>query len=289
VARLLGDLVARGTRSWIHAYGRGAVVKIPHPSTPADWIHFEAKYTEAVRAAGAPVPRLLGIEQISGRAASVWERVEGTSMWQRVIDQPNLSAELGRLLADIQRALFELVPPVTLPSQRDRLVSKIRRSAATVDASLARALDMLPARTSPPRLCHGDLHPSNVILGNGGPMIVDWFDASRGDPVADVARTVLTLLGDGTKPPRHLPGSDRRTLAVLTEAYLSRLGAPLEIAPDLLARWQAVQAVACMAEGVPCGALFEVWRQFERADESEHAVRPALDHEQLPAVQAAAN
>jgi aminoglycoside phosphotransferase (APT) family kinase protein len=289
VARPLGELVARGTRSWIHAYGRGAVVKVPHPSTPTEWIHSEAEYTEAVRAAGAPVPRLLGIEQVSGRAASVWERVEGTSMWQRVIDQPSQSTELGQLLAAVQCALFELVPPVTLPNQRDRLVSKIRRSAAAIDASLARALDLLPDRSGPPRLCHGDLHPSNVILGNHGPVIVDWFDASRGDPVADVARTALTLLGDGASPPRHLPGSDRRTLAALTEAYLSRLGATLEVEPALLARWQAVQAVARMAEGVPCGALFEVWRKFVRADGSAHTVRLALDGERLSAVQAAAN
>jgi aminoglycoside phosphotransferase (APT) family kinase protein len=289
VTRLLGDLVARGTRSSIHAYGRGAVVKVPHPSTPAGWIRFEAQYADAVRAAGAPVPRLLGIEQMSGRAASVWERVEGTSMWQQVVDQPKRSAELGRLLADVELALFELVPPVKLPNQGDRLVSKIRRSAATVDASLARALDLLPARVGQPRLCHGDLHPSNVILGHHDPVIVDWFDASRGDPIADVARTSLTLLGDGGKAPRHLPGSDRRTLAVLTEAYLSRLRAPLEIGPDLLARWQAIQAVARMAEGVPRDALLDVWRRFEPTDGSTHAVHAAPEADQRPAVQAAAN
>jgi aminoglycoside phosphotransferase (APT) family kinase protein len=271
LARLFGELVARGTRSSIHAYGRGAVVKVPHPSTPTGWIHSEAEYAEAARAAGAPVPRLLGIERMSGRAASVWERVEGTSMWQRVVDQPRLSAELGRLLAEVQLALFELVPPVTLPNQQDRLVSKIRWSAATVDTSLARALDLLPTREGPPRVCHGDLHPSNVILGHHDPVIVDWFDASRGDPIADVARTSLTLLGDGGKAPRHLPGSDRRTLAALTEAYLSRLRGSLQIGDGLLARWQAIQAVARMAEGVPRGALFEVWRQFERTDGSTHA------------------
>src|SRR2546423_3033561 len=108
MARLLGDLVARGTRSSIHAYGRGAVAKVPHPSTPDGWIESEAQYADAARAVGAPVPGLLGIEQMAGRSASIWERVEGTSMWQRVIDQPGQSAEVGRVLADVQCALFEL-------------------------------------------------------------------------------------------------------------------------------------------------------------------------------------
>jgi aminoglycoside phosphotransferase (APT) family kinase protein len=270
MSRLLGEVVARGSRSSVHSYGRGAVVKVPVASTPEDWIRYEARYAEAARAAGAPAPRLLGIEQIAGRAASVWERVGERSMWQHVVDRPDRSAELGRQLADVQRALFALVPSVTLPRQRDRLVSKIRRAATTVDASLARALEFLPAQASTLRLCHGDLHPSNIILGRDGPVIVDWFDASRGDPIADVARSSLTLMSDGADPPRHLPGSDRATLGVLTDAYLARLREHFEIDDDLLARWQAVNAVARMAEGVQRGALLEVWTRFDWAD-SVHA------------------
>jgi aminoglycoside phosphotransferase (APT) family kinase protein len=261
----LGELVARGSRSSVHSYGRGAVAKVPAPSTPEGWIRSEAEYAEAVRAAGAPAPKLLGIEQIGGRAASVWERVEDTSMWQHVVDRPDRAAELGWLLADVQHDLFELVPPVTLPRQRDRLVSKIRRAAATVDPSLGRALDFLPPQSATTRLCHGDLHPSNVLLGPDGPMIVDWFDASRGDPLVDVARSSLTLLSDGASPPPHLPGSDRATLGALTDAYLARLRDYLEIDDELLARWQAVSAVARMAEGVPRGALVDVWTRFESA------------------------
>jgi aminoglycoside phosphotransferase (APT) family kinase protein len=266
LARPPGDLVASGTRSTVHAYGAGAVVKIPGASTADGWIHSEAEYAEAARSAGAPVPRLLGVERIGGRAASVWERVEGTSVWQHVVDRPDRSASLGRLLADVQLALFALVPPVTLPSQRDRLVSKIRRSAATLDASLARALELIPDGAGPARLCHGDLHPSNVILGPRGPMIVDWFDASRGEPVADVARSVLTLRGDGAEPPLHLPGSDRATLEAMTDAYLVRLGEHLDLDPDLFLRWQAINAVARMSEGVPRGVLIEVWTRFAADD-----------------------
>jgi aminoglycoside phosphotransferase (APT) family kinase protein len=261
-SRLLGDVVARGSRSLVHAYGPGVVVKVPKPTTPASWIRAEAKYVEAARAVGAPAPALLGMEEIFGRPASVWEHVEGPSLWQEVVEQPHRSADVGARLAEIQLALFELVPPVTLPSQRDRLISKIRWSAANLDPSLGAALELLPAPTGRPRLCHGDLHPSNVIVSKDGLVLVDWFDASRGDRVSDVARSSLTLLGEGASTPSHLPGSDPRTLAVLTKAYLSRLQESLDIPPALLSRWQAINAAARLAEGVSREPLLEVWRRF---------------------------
>jgi aminoglycoside phosphotransferase (APT) family kinase protein len=252
------------------------VIKIPDPGTPAEWILAEAEHVEAVRAVGAPAPRLLGIEEIAGRAATVWERVDGASMWQRVVDRPDLSGQMGRLLADVQLGLFDLMPPVTLPTQRDRLESKIRRAAERVDGSLARAFDLLPPRAGPLRLCHGDMHPSNVILAPDGPMVVDWFDASRGEPVADIARTSL-LLGDGKNTPPHLPGADPATLGVLTQAYLSRLRERLELSDDELALWQAINAVARLAEGLSRAPLLEVWNRF------------ALGGIPAPVVQAAAS
>ena len=261
--RLLGEVVARGSRSVVHAYGRGAVIKVPKPATPAAWILAEARHVEAVRAAGAPAPALLGVEEVFGRPATVWERVDGPSLWEQVVDRPERSGDLGRMLAEIQLALFELVPPVTLPDQRDRLTSKIRWSAANVDASLGAALDLLPERSRTARLCHGDLHPSNIILGRGEPAIVDWFDASRGDPVADVARSLL--LSDGASPPEHLPGADPATLKVLTDAYLAQLRQTLDIGDEVLARWQAVGAVARVAEGVPSAALLERWTRYAAA------------------------
>ena len=109
-----------------------------------------------------------------------------------------------------------------------------------------------------------------------GPVLVDWFDACRGDPVADVARSSLTLLPDGAATPSHLPGSDRKTLAVLTQGYLTRLRESLDIPPDLLARWQAVNAAARLAEGMPRRPLLEVWRRSAwagaRPDEPQAAV-----------------
>jgi aminoglycoside phosphotransferase (APT) family kinase protein len=265
MARLPGELIARGTRSSVHAYGPGAVVKVPDASTADSWVGFEAQYAEAARVCGAPVPRLLGIELIGGRRASVWERVHGVSIWQQVVDTPGSSVELGRVLADVQLALFDLVPPVTLPCQRDRLGTKIRRAAATIDAELAGALEALPPPAGRPALCHGDLHPSNVLMSSAGPIVVDWFDASSGDHVADIARSSLLLLGNETDPPDHLPGAEPATLATLTSSYLAHLTSRLGIDASLLRRWQEVNAVARMAEeGIARDPLAEVWTRFER-------------------------
>jgi hypothetical protein len=252
VLRSLGDLVARGTRSAVHGYGRDAVIKIPDRDTPEDWILAEARYADAVRAAGAPAPRLLAVEQVGGRAASVWERIWGPSMWHEIVATPARTACYGRLLADLELELFALVPPIVLPSQRDRLVNKIRRCALAIDPALGQTLDRLPAPRRPLRLCHGDLHPANVLLSGAGPVVIDWFDASRGDRAGEIARSTLLLRGTTDDDlPSHLPGATRPMLVALADAYLGRVRAEVDVTDDELRRWEAVEAVAQMAEHVP--------------------------------------
>ena len=46
------------------------------------------------------------------------------------------------------------------------------------------------------------------------------------------------------------------------QAYLSRLRESLDIPSGLLSRWQAINAAARLAEGVPPEPLLEVWRRF---------------------------
>lgn len=265
----IGDVVARGTRSAVHSYGRDAVIKVPDRTTPDHWILAEARYADAVHAVGAPAPRLLGVEQLDGRAASVWEWVRGPSMWQDLLDAPERAERHGRALADLQLALFKLTPPLTLPTQRNRLRNKIRRSALMIDPDLSAAVDRLPAQRGVLRLCHGDLHPGNVLLSRDGPVAIDWFDASRGEPIADMARSSLLLRHDEEEDPLHLPGATPAVLDAFSGAYHERMRAALDVSDDELRRWSAVEAVARMAEGVARTGLLEVWRSDQHRTEPE--------------------
>jgi aminoglycoside phosphotransferase (APT) family kinase protein len=40
---------------------------------------------------------------------------------------------------------------------------------------------------------HGDFHPDNVMVTSTGMVIIDWPNAARGCPLADVARTTIML------------------------------------------------------------------------------------------------
>jgi aminoglycoside phosphotransferase (APT) family kinase protein len=75
----------------------------------------------------------------------------------------------------------------------------LAEDTATMDAHarlLARLHDELHAIEAPPglesvgagdRLLHLDLHPANVILSPAGPVVIDWANARRGEPLFDVA------------------------------------------------------------------------------------------------------
>ena len=231
--------------------------------TPEAWIRIEAEYSAAVFDVGAPVPEFLGFDEHEGRVISIYRRAFGERMWETVLDHPERAEEHGRLLAGLQELLASLVPPIVLPNQVDRIRSKIRIAARFADPQLESALADVPSADRVV-LCHGDLHPSNVVIGDDGPMVVDWFDASRGDPVGDVARTIVLLASDPA--PEHLAGARHEVLTRLRSTYLEAAADLFGFDADILERWQRVVAAARVAEGLPPETLRNIWRQWVATD-----------------------
>ena len=63
-------------------------------------------------------------------------------------------------------------------------------------------------------LCHNDFHSMNLIMRDTGPCIIDWSDATSGDPYSDVARTYMMFAGDWGAPPQF----DKEAVKELKEA-----------------------------------------------------------------------
>ena len=258
----VGELVGRGRTSDVYAYGRDSVLKVPHIDVPGDWPEFEALLTKAVGAKGVAAPEMRDIVEYEDRIAVVFERIDGQSMWQQMLDRPSDVSALTRDLADIQRALFTVGIPERIPELVDRLTRKIAVAARLSDTDKAEALAMTASLPRGAALLHGDLHPGNVLMSSTGPVVIDWFDATIGHPVADVLRSSLLMQPVADSSPWHLPGASPEVLSDMHRTYLQAFSHELEFARSDLGCWRAVLAAARLAEGAEVNedALVALWQ-----------------------------
>jgi aminoglycoside phosphotransferase (APT) family kinase protein len=80
-----------------------------------------------------------------------------------------------------------------LASLKLRLASRIAVVTLIDDKTKAALLDGLARMPDQDRLCHGDFHPMNILGDMAQPVVIDWPDARRGDPAADVCRSYLLM------------------------------------------------------------------------------------------------
>jgi aminoglycoside phosphotransferase (APT) family kinase protein len=128
------------------------------------------------------------------------ERIDGPSMLDAMLRPWKIATNLA-VLADLHDRLHVIEGPEWLPEMPDE----------------------------GDRLLHLDLHPMNVLMSaTRGPVVIDWGNSRRGDPMADVALT-FALLNCGRIPlPRPIAVALGAVRApVIRRAFARRyLGSP---------------------------------------------------------------
>jgi aminoglycoside phosphotransferase (APT) family kinase protein len=234
--------------------------------------------TPQVRAAGGPGDGL-------GRAFMVMDRAPGTPLLDglggtRALTQlPRLAATIPETLAVTMSELHRL-DPGPLRSQLegglavaptvDGLLEHLRASSETYGrrdlAGAARWLAAYSPPAAPEVICHGDLHPFNLLAGPAGAVtVLDWSAALLGPRAYDVAFTTVIL----TDPPvlvpaplRPVAGAAGRMLSRSFEhRYRSHSGVAID--PGSLRWHQALVRLRALAEVAG-------WDTSERAQRRGH-------------------
>ena len=84
-------------------------------------------------------------------------------------------------------------PGTRLGGLKVRLAGDISRATMLGEARRNVLLEQLAAMPEGERLCHGDFHPLNILGPVGREVLVDWLDATRGDPATDVCRSFVLM------------------------------------------------------------------------------------------------
>ena len=171
--------------------------------------------TPAVRASGGPAAGLgrafMIMDKAAGRpllanldAVNAIAIARSTSLFRRIPD--SLAATMARL---------HTLDPEPVRSQLDRaghvggsvgsLLAAQRQMSVQYGradlAAVARWLTDHPAPAAPDVICHGDLHPFNLLVDGDDVTVLDWSSALVGPRAHDVAFTSLLL----ARPPLVVP------------------------------------------------------------------------------------
>lgn len=202
----LGSKIGEGGCSEVFEWeGDKKVIKLAKANTDLESMRREYHNNLIAWDVGLPVPRPYEFLDIDDRPGIVFERVYGYSLMERFItsisEKVSAVTELdtdrfeetgvhmtARILHEIHKK-----SNLKMSSQRDSIKYCIREADyLTYDEreAVIEILDRLPVKE---QLCHGDPNPGNILIRDGKVVIIDWMNASIGNPEADLAEYILMI------------------------------------------------------------------------------------------------
>lgn len=245
--------LAEGREAEVFLQPDGNVVKLMRSPDSRARVESEATAYAALAAAGQRVPAVHGIVTIDGRPGLVMDRVEGVDLLAALQAKPWMVLTAGRVVGETQARLHDCVAPADLPDTKDIIRQRLDDAPLLPPSARDRALRLLDELPGGDRLCHTDFHIGNLIGSWSDPVAIDWGSASRGNPVCDVAKTVL--LHKMAALPPETPAFFRALTAagrnLLVGRYLAAYRRRHPIDGHELERWMFVQVAARLGEHVP--------------------------------------
>lgn len=262
----LKEPIARGRTADVYDWDEGHVLKLFHDWFGLENIEYELRIARAVHASGVKSPMVVKQVQVQGRNGLVYERVEGVSMLGMFQQKPWRVLQFGRMLAELHAQMHACVFEADVPNQRKKLENKIRNVDALpipLKTALTTRLLSLPDGD---RVCHGDFHPSNVLMDGKEATVIDWIDATRGNPLADVARTSIITLGAVASS--QIPNPALKIFVkFFHSAYLKQYFHLRPGGEDEYRRWLPIVAGARLSENIP---ELERWLAAQAGKTSEN-------------------
>ena len=189
----LKKLISDGEKVQVYECEGKCVKVFKDPDEPKSVVLYEAiTHTRVEETGYGKIPAFEEIVKIDGKYAIVFQYAEGKTLAELMREEPDKRDEFLQQMVDLQLEINSLSS-----AKVSRLKDYLNRSIDGLDMiddvkkyELLTHLNKMPLHT---KLCHGDLAPDNIIIGENGVFVVDWFKARQGNASADVAKTYLNL------------------------------------------------------------------------------------------------
>ena len=196
------NLINQGRTAEVYDIGNNQILKLFREKIPLTAINQEYRIAETLKDCPAPSPKFFGKMECEGRTGLIYEYIRGQSQLMQIMRQPWRARSCAKDMADIHAAIHRIAV-VGIPGQKEQLEWFIGKAEGLTEAQKSVIVARLKKLPDGKLLCHGDLHPDNILGSGKTAVVIDWMTATAGNPVGDVARTVVILKYSPVPP--HLP------------------------------------------------------------------------------------
>ena len=182
------------------------------------------------------VPKLIEVGKIENRWAIISEKIEGKTISELMKeDSENIDKYLN-LFVDVQLAILANEVPL-LNRIKEKFTRKLENATNIDENTKYELLQRLQGMKNHQKLCHGDYHPSNVIVKEDGTVyVIDWAHVTQGNASADAARTYLLFSIDNKEE--------------VAEKYLNLFSEKSGIEKNNIQRWIPIVAATQMTKNI---------------------------------------
>jgi aminoglycoside phosphotransferase (APT) family kinase protein len=246
------ELIGEGSTAQVVIFSSTEVAKIFYDHISDDFIEHEYSIHKNILQSGLSVPEVRWGKPIFGKRALIYRRVEGTTLTSLLSSQPKKALHYLKRMAALQVSIHDKKLS-TLPSQFEVLKQKIMSVKELSEDDKKRIIKELEELPRGKCVCHGDFHPDNILITKNKAVIIDWCDATSGNRIADLARTILILCYGGLQD-RTSFLNFRTTLYVrklLAMYYRKSYTRHYQFSIKTLESWMVPIAAARLSENLP--------------------------------------
>lgn len=238
-----------GRTAEVYPVGERMVAKVLLPGFDGRSLEIEARKTQAAHDAGVKAPGTHGAHALGGRVGYLFDRIDGQVMLDVLRSRPWAYRAHASLLARLHAEMHGR-RTARLPSVKELLAAKIDAAVPLDEATRRFAKDRLLALDDDDAVLHGDYHPGNVMVAPGGPVVIDWLDAARGAPAADVARSLWLMSPAGIPAGTPQRAVLVRFLALFRRRYLRTYRSATALDSEALNAWRVPVLAGRLSEGI---------------------------------------
>jgi thiamine kinase-like enzyme len=189
---MLDKCIARARNAEIYSWGTDLVLKLFYDFIPVEKVDGEFSKTLIIREKTQICPEIHDRVSLEEGEGIVYENIQGKSITYNLLNNPIRVREYAAIMAQTHRSIHKITVD-ELPKVTDEIDQKIGSSTMLEDEQKLKLSKILKYVSGDDKLCHMNFHPDSIFVGDKGQKVIDWMDSGKGNPLLDVAKTVILL------------------------------------------------------------------------------------------------